>query len=168
VRIALDTSVLIPLVQPGDLNEHDRMIKERMIGAISGTKVQVVIPAPAVAELAANPRLSAEQREILVKKIVTQFEVAALDATAVVRAGALMALPASSKGENKQCLKVDALILACAVAAGCDVLYAADPHLALIGDGEITVLEPPAVVREQEFEFAPDLPGTRESNGVIR
>lgn len=167
MRIALDTSVLIPLVQADDLNDRDRMIKERMIGAISAPTVLVVIPAPALAELAANPRLSAEQREILVKKIVAQFEVAALDTSAVVRAGALMALPASRKGGNKQCLKVDALIVACAVAAGCDILYATDPHLSLIGDGEIAVVEPPTAVREQEFDFASDQSRNRESDGGI-
>lgn len=153
MRVALDTSILIPLLQAGELNSHDQAVKDRMLGVLADSKVHVVIPASALAELAANPRLSEEQRASIVSSTASRFEIAAFDARAVVRAAPLLARLASRTGENKQCLKVDALIVASSISVNCDVLYSTDPHLAAIAEDDIPVREPPTVVREQQLDF---------------
>lgn len=77
VRRSHWTHPFVILGRAGDLDDHDKTILERMIGAMSGLNDQVVIPALAIAALTANPRLTDEARDALVSRVAARFEVAA-------------------------------------------------------------------------------------------
>ena len=105
-----------------------------------------VIPIPSCGNFGA-------ERVEITNKIAHAFEILALDTAVLARAGSVLSRVPSQSGERKQCLKVDALIVACAVSGNCDLILSGDPDIADIADGLIAVSEPPDTAVEQDLGF---------------
>ncbi len=140
VRVALDSSVLIPMLTAtanvtGDLQEYvalaDRLRTEATIGSI-----RLVIPAPAMAEVLAWPKLKSADRELLRRAMFALGEIASFDHEAAALAGMMRPTEQIGKGKaglGRQCLKFDAAVSATAMIEQVDVLCAEDgDHAALI------------------------------------
>ena len=152
-RVALDTSVLIPLLQGKNQSDIDRQRKSRTQALLNDPEVQPVVPAPALAEFLAFHSFTDPERQDIINKISPTFDIVALDTAVLVKAGSILARIPSQAGDKRQCLKVDALIVACAVAGKCDSILSTDSDLSDIAGGLIPVNEPPEIAVEQDLDF---------------
>ncbi len=152
-RVALDTSVLIPLLQGKKQTDIDRQRRFRTQALLNDPEVQPVVPAPALAEFLAFRSFTDPERQDIIDEISPTFEIVALDTAVLVKAGSILSQIPSQAGDKRQCLKFDALIVACAVVGKCDSILSTDSDLSDIADGLIPVDEPPEIAVEQDLGF---------------
>lgn len=152
-RVAFDTSVLIPLLQSGTQSDLDRQREMRVQALINDPEVKAVVPAPALAEFLAFRGFTDADRQEITNKIADTFEILALDTAVLAKAGSVLSQVPSQVGDKRQCLKVDALIVACAVAGKCDSILSTDSDIADIAAERIKVKEPPEIAVEQDLGF---------------
>lgn len=146
-RIAVDTGILIRIIKglKGPMDDVERNQTILSMALQRADDVQLLMPAPALAEAVGG--VGKDQAKQVKALLLSQFRVIELDAEAAWRLVGVGAGLVDGRGSevSRQQVKYDALIMACAVEAGCDgiAVFDGDHHrLAGIFESDIVVDSP--------------------------
>lgn len=127
--IALDTSALIWAVQSSSGNQADRA---RLVAIEKMANGSIILPAPALGEYL--QRLSSAERAEALRLLQRFATVVPFDYRAAVKSADLFRVPRGRK--NRQVFKVDAMILATAIAHGATHFLEADGDFTRLAENQ--------------------------------
>ena len=156
--ICLDTSPVIWGVQ-STANKSQTELISRMgayLRYLKETRIPIMVPSPVVFEYLVpfNKEEKPVQIELIERLfIVPSFDLAAAAIAAELTGNKALLKDLQDQGANRQKLRIDAQIVAIAIAQNAEKIISHDPHLKSIAQEKITVDEIP-IIEEQGLLFS--------------